>query len=59
MSLATLKKKTKAIFNNPHIGDKYGKYSKLSAVRMNAYNNTNGATVDLPAPVAPVIYNTL
>ena len=42
MSLATLKKKTKAIFNNPHIGDKYGKYSKVSAVRMNAYNNTNG-----------------
>jgi len=42
MSLATLKKKTKAIFNNPHIGDKYGKYSKVSAVRMNSYNNQNG-----------------
>ena len=42
MSLATLKKKTKAVFNNPHIGDKYGKYSKMSAVRMNAFNNTNG-----------------
>jgi hypothetical protein len=42
MSLATLKKKTKAIFNNPHIGDKYGDYSKMSAVRMNSYNNQNG-----------------
>jgi hypothetical protein len=42
MSLATLKKKTKAIFNNPHIGDKYGKYKKMSAVRMNSYNNQNG-----------------
>jgi len=42
MSLATLKKKTKAIFNNSHIGDKYGKYSKMSAVRMNSYNNQNG-----------------
>lgn len=42
MSLATLKKKTKAIFNNPYIGDKYGKYSTFSAIRMNSYNNKNG-----------------
>jgi len=42
MSLATLKKKTKAVFNNPHIGDKYGKYSNMSAVRMSGYNSANG-----------------
>jgi len=39
MSLATLKKKTKALFNNPHIGDKYGKYSNMSASRMSSYGN--------------------
>jgi hypothetical protein len=42
MSIATLKKKIKAIYNNPHIGDKYGNYSKMPAVRMNSYNNKNG-----------------
>jgi len=42
MSIATLKKKTKALFNNPHIGDKYGSYSNMSAVRMSGYNTANG-----------------
>jgi len=41
MSIATLKKKIKAQYNNPHIGDKYGPFSKHSATRANAFNGND------------------
>lgn len=41
MSIVTLKKKIQAQYNNPHIGDKYGPYSKHSATRANAYNGND------------------
>jgi len=47
MSIATLKKKIKAQYNNPHIGDKYGPFSKHSATRANAHNGN-----DLNTPYA-------
>jgi len=47
MSIVTLKKKIQAQYNNPHIGDKYGAFSKHSATRANAHNGN-----DLNTPYA-------